>query len=161
MTLAVPSVTSELAPVSPGARAAARFTAVALMAVAGLVLVATGIAISLAAGFVDRGAVVASSTDVAAIRALAPIVPFIGLFGVAHAIAAVGMVVGNRTASGLALGLAAVDVVAGILILFGSALSTNPAIDGAAIGATVIIGAVILAVAIRAADAPSDATLDA
>jgi hypothetical protein len=64
----------------------------------------------------------------------------------------VGTILGARWALQLALGLAAVDAVAGILVMFGNALTEKPALDGAGIGVTILILATILFAAVRAAE---------
>jgi hypothetical protein len=130
---------------------AGRIVATSVMLFGGLVLVAGAIGLSVALGMIERGAIVANAADVATARAIAPTIPLIVVFGAAHLIAGLGAIIGSKRAMQLSLGLAAVDVVAGILVMFATALSEKPALDGAAIGVTIIVLGTILFAAVRAA----------
>ena len=143
-----PAPSSSLSPTN----VAGRVVAVAIMAFGGLVLAAGALGVSVALDVVTRGAVVADAADVAALRAVQPVIPLIAVFGLAHLVAAVGTIFGARWASQLALGLGAVDAVAGILVMFGTALTEKPALDGAAIGVTILILGTVLFAAVRAAE---------
>jgi len=149
MTASAPTWTAPARPSTTNV--AGRIVAAAVMLFVGLVLAAGALGLSVALGMIDRGAIVASSGDVVTARALAPTIPLIAIFGVAHLVAAVGTIVGGRTAIQFGLGLAAVDVVAGILVMFATALAEKPALDGAAIGVTIIILGTVLFSAVRAA----------
>jgi hypothetical protein len=131
---------------------AGRLVALAVLGFGGLALTATALALSLVSGMIDRGVVVADARDVATVRAITPVIPLIAVFGVAHVIAAIGGTVGSKSFLRLGLGLGAVDVVAGILVMFGTALSAKPALDGAGIGVVIIILGTIVYAAIRAAE---------
>lgn len=150
MTASVPALTAPAAPTTT-TNVAGRLVAAAVMLFGGLVLAAGSLGLSVAIGMIDRGAIVADAGDVATARALAPMIPLIAMFGVAHLVAGVGAILAGRTALQLAIGLAAVDVVAGILLMFATALSEKPALDGAAIGVVVVVLGAILYAAIRAA----------
>ena len=129
-----------------------RVVAVSIMAFGGLVLAAGALGVSVALDIIARGAVVADASDVAALRSVQPIVPLIAVFGIAHLVAAVGTILGARWASQLGLGLGAVDAVAGILAMFATALAEKPALDGAAIGVTILLLGTVLFAAARAAE---------
>ena len=135
-----------------------RLITAGVMLFAGLVMSTVALGVSLVYGLFDGGQVAGTSDGVALVRALNPVVPMIAVFGVAHLVAGVGAIVGGRTALQLGLGLAAVDVVAGILVMFASALSEKPALDGAGIGVVVLLLGTILFAAVRAAtyDAAAD-----
>jgi len=142
------------APYKPLSRTniAGRVVAVSIMAFGGLVLAAGAFGVSIALDMVTRGSVVANTADIASLRAVQPVVPLITIFGLAHLVAAVGTILGARWALQLALGIAAVDAVAGILVMFGNALTEKPALDGAGIGVTILILSTILFAAVRAAE---------
>jgi hypothetical protein len=151
MTASVPALS---APVTPGAattNVAGRVVATAVMLFGGLVLTAGAIGVSVMLGVIERGSVIGSASDVTALRALSPIVPLIAIFGVAHLVAGLGAALGKSSAFQLGLGLGAVDVVAGILAMFVTALSEKPALDGAAIGISAIVLGTVLFAAVRAA----------
>jgi len=135
-----------------GTNIAGRVVAVGIMLFGGLVLAAGAFGVSVALDVITRGVVVANAADVASLRAVQPVIPLIAVFGVAHVVAAVGTVLGARWALQLALGIAAVDAVAGVLVMFASALSEKPALDGASIGVTILILGSILFAAVRAAE---------
>ena len=139
------------APASSTTNAAGRLVAAAVMLFGGLVLAGGALGLSVALGLIDGGAVTGSPAQVATARALQPTIPLIAIFGVGHLVAAVGTIVGGKSAMQLGLGLAAVDVVAGILVMFATALSEKPALDGAAIGVTIIVLGTVLFAAVRAA----------
>jgi hypothetical protein len=129
-----------------------RIVAVAILAFGALVLLAGALGVSVANDVIARGAVVADTKDVASLRAVAPLLPMIGVFGLAHLVAAVGTTLGVRWSMQLGLGLGAVDAVAGILVMFATALSEKPALDGESIGVTILVLGATLFAAARAAE---------
>lgn len=151
MTASLPALTAPATPDVASTNVAGRVVSAAVTLFGGLVLSAGALGVSVMLGVIDRGAVVGSAPDVSALRALSPVVPLLAIFGVAHLIAGVGAVLGQRSALQIGLGLGAVDIVAGILTMFVTALSEKPALDGAAIGVSVIVLGTILFAAVRAA----------
>ena len=134
------------------ANVAGRFIAVGVMTFGALALLGGTLAIGISLGFVERGAVTADSADLAALRAFQPVLPLLAVFGVAHLVAAIGVMAGNRMSLQLALGLGAVDAVAGVLVMFANGLTEKPALDGAGIGAVLLVLGTILFAAVRAVE---------
>lgn len=129
-----------------------RLLAAGLHATAGLLLAAIVLGLAVASSIIERGYVVAEPSDVATLRALSPLFALFAVVAIGHVVAAVGMVLGSRSAAGLGIGLGAFDLVAGIVVLIAAAISEPGQFDGVGFGMTLVLSGIVLAVVARAAE---------
>jgi hypothetical protein len=119
---------------------------------AGMLLVSSVVGISIAQGIISRGVVKADAADVATLQAFAPLAVIFAVVGIGHIASGLGIVFGSRSAAALGIGLGVLDLVAGLVILAGSAGAHDPSVDGTSFAMTFVVAGVLLAVAARAAD---------
>ena len=124
----------------------------------GLVLAGIGIALPVAQGFVERGALVASASDAALLAALAPIAPLLLVIGVLHVV--VGLAVAQGAARGFARVLAVADALAGLGIAAMAAVAGTQGdarSDLAGAGFLILVVGIGVATALRAGDPEASA----
>jgi hypothetical protein len=137
----------------PAARGfASRIVAAILHVTTGLVLAGAVVGLGIASAVIARGNVVADASDVATLRALAPVLPLFAVVAAGHAFAGLGTLFGSRSAAALGIGLGAFDIVAGIVALVIAATGEHGQVDGTGIAVTFILMGIVLAVSARAAD---------
>ena len=154
-TPSVPASASFAVPGSSGVPSrglASRLVAAAAHGAVGLLLVSSVVGIAIAQGIISRGVVTADASDVATLRAFAPLAMIFGLVGVGHVVAGLGILFGSRTAAALGIALGVLDLVAGVVILAFNAGAHDTSVDGTSFAMTFVVAGVLLAVAARAAD---------
>ncbi len=149
---AVPAPAAFDVPGVPSRGLASRLVAGVAHGAVGLLLVSSVVGLAIAQGIISRGVVTADASDVATLRAFAPLALIFGLVGVGHVAAGLGMVFGSRTAAAMGIALGVLDAVAGVVILAFNAGAHDTSVDGTSFAVAFIVAGVVLAVAARAAD---------